>query len=89
MCSFGMSIPVLLILAAMRPYGAVAQSDSEGQDGQGRENLIPSLPLPSWISPDLTSFPNNIPRGDTWQPRMYPSNQQGKGSFSCIIYSYS
>lgn len=77
----GAFVSLFLVSATVIPV--LVKTQSPGGDGQNAQensnggNLIPALSLPSWVSPDLTYFPNNIPRADTWRPYVYPSNQQG------------
>lgn len=64
-----------VLVSLVLVWGASGQDDTD-QNSPERPNLIPSIPMPSWVDPDLTSFPSNLPGAPQWQ---FPQSPQGGG----------
>ena len=51
-----------------RYFAAPPPPNQDGlQPGNGANSLLPVVPLPPWVSPGLTSFPN-VPKPVAWTP---------------------
>ena len=67
--------------------GQGGQTPTGGGTGGGQGNtignLIARIPQPMWISPDLTSLPQNIPRAE-WMANV--NANPGEGEENCGLY---